>query len=85
MTLSEPNARAATILINKIDTCVFESLPDHRQGRLTRLGHACLDLPNCHNTDFGPFCEFLLAPIKESASRSALLRRNHDLCLPYLE
>jgi hypothetical protein len=75
--LFQPQARAATVLVNEFDAGGFERAPDDIKGRPPRLVSSCLKLPYGdypHPSFVGEYC---LAPVEESSRRSALLRRDH--------
>ena len=52
----------------------FKTSPHHVERCATRLMRTCLELAQSYNADTRLFGEFLLAPIKEAASGSALRR-----------
>jgi hypothetical protein len=77
LSLFQPQARAATVLVNEFDAGGFERTLDDIKGRPPRLMSSCLKLPYGdypHPSFVGEFC---LAPVKEPSRRPALLGRDH--------
>jgi hypothetical protein len=72
--LGEAHARAAAVLGDELYAAGFKASPHHVERCATRLMRTCLELAHSYNADTRLFGEFLLAPIKEAASGSALRR-----------
>ena len=72
--LASPGARAAAVLVDELYAAGFKTSPHHVERCATRLMRTCLELAHSYNADTRLFGEFLLAPIKEAASGSALRR-----------
>jgi hypothetical protein len=72
--LGEAHARAAAVLVDELYATGFKASPHHLERCATRLMRTCLELPHSYNADTRLLGEFLLAPIKEAASGSALRR-----------
>jgi hypothetical protein len=68
----EAHARAAAVLVDEPYAAGFKASPHHLERCATRLMRTCLELAHSHNADTRLFGEFLLAPINEAASGSAL-------------
>ena len=66
--------KAYAILWKKLYAAGFKTSPHHVERCATRLMRTCLELAHSYNADTRLFGEFLLAPIKEAASGSALRR-----------
>jgi hypothetical protein len=75
--LGEPHARAAAVLVDELYAAGFKASPHHLERCATRLMRTCLELAHGYDADTRLFGEFLLAPIKEAASGSALRWRDH--------
>jgi hypothetical protein len=75
--LSQPHAGAAAVLVDELHTGRFKRVANDLQSRTPWLVHATLELTNCDNTHAGFAGKLMLAPIKESSGRSALVWRNH--------
>jgi hypothetical protein len=76
--LYEPQARPSTIFVKKFDTRCLERSPYDVQGSAARLSQPSFDLMHSYNADTRCLREVALTPIKETACRSALRRRNHS-------
>jgi hypothetical protein len=72
--LGEAHARAAAVLGDELYAAGFKASPHHVERCATRLMRICLKLAHSYNADTRLSGEFLLAPIKEAASGSALRR-----------
>ena len=72
--LGEAHARAPAVLVDELYAAGFKTSPHHVERCATRLMRTCLELAHGYNADTRLFGEFLLAPIKEAASGSALRR-----------
>ena len=72
--LGEAHARATAVLVDELYAAGFKASPHHVERCATRLMRTCLELAHGYNADTRLFGEFLLAPIKEAASGSALRR-----------
>jgi hypothetical protein len=72
--LGEAHARAAAVLGDELYAAGFKASLHHVERCATRLMRTCLELAHSYNADTRLFGEFLLVPIKEAASGSALCR-----------
>jgi hypothetical protein len=72
LTLSEPHARASTVLLNEFDPSGFQSAPNYFQSCSTRFIQSALELTNGHDANSGSIGKLLLCPVQESAGCPAL-------------
>jgi hypothetical protein len=82
MRFSQPHTRAAAILVDEFDTCIFKCQPNNGQRCATGFVRACFHLSDSYDTDPGLPGEILLAPVEEAASCSALRWCDHRNSMP---
>jgi hypothetical protein len=75
--LTEPDARPASILIDEFDAGGFESTPNDIDGRTAWLARAGFKLMHGYNRYSSELRKIGLIPSQESARRSTLPRRDH--------
>ena len=68
LTLTEADARAAAVLVNKLDTGRFKCAPDHLQCRASGLARLSFQLVHRNNSHARFFGEFILGPPQERKS-----------------
>ena len=76
--LSQPNARAAAVLVDEFDAGKFESSLQHIKCRAARVTSARLKLPDGYDANARVLRELLLGPVEETARSPTLVRRDHD-------
>jgi hypothetical protein len=74
----QPDPGSPTVPVEELDAGHFERLENDVKRRATRLVYTALKLTDRGNRYTRLLGQFLLAPIKQTACRSALARRNHE-------
>jgi hypothetical protein len=75
--LLQAHARAATILVDELDTGGLQTTSDHIKRSSSWFVGSSLQLTHCYDANLSSFCELLLAPIQETASGSTLAACHH--------
>ena len=78
----QADSRPSAVLVDELDSFLFESSSRDIQGRAPRCIHTSLQLSHGHNTDTRPFGQILSTPVKEPSGRSALRCGDHQRLMP---